>query len=116
MKIIIAGGRDFSDNNLLLNKVDNILANVIEDIEIVSGGADGADKIGEDYAILRAYKLTKFIPDYKQFDTQAPLLRNVEMAHYSTHLIAFWNGKSRGTRFMIEVAEILGLKVRVINY
>lgn len=114
-KVIIAGGRDFKDRDLLFSKCDAILKN-IDVSKIVSGTANGADKLGEEYALLRGYELKRFPADWDKNGKAAGMIRNTEMAKYATHLIAFWDGNSRGTKHMIDTAKTKGLKVRVVNY
>lgn len=115
MKVIIAGSRGFNDFNLLCEKVDRILSNETN-IEIVSGTAKGADKLGEMYANKRGYDLKQFPADWEKYGKSAGYLRNVEMADYPDALIAFWDGKSRGTKHMIDIAKEKGLKIRVIRF
>ena len=115
MKVIIAGGRDFKDYDLLCQKVDKILSRQTE-IEIVSGAAKGADKLGERYAEERGYPIKRFPADWGTFGNAAGYRRNVEMAEYADALIAFWNEESRGTKHMINIAEERNLLVRVIIY
>jgi len=114
MKIIIAGGRTFDDYNLLVEKCDNILSNQL-DIEIVSGTANGADKLGERYAKEKGYQIKKF-PANWSLGKSAGYKRNEEMAVYADALIAFWDESSKGTKHMIDLAMKHGLKVRIIKY
>ena len=116
MKVIIAGGRDFSDYNLLREKCDKILSQVKEDIIVVSGTALGADTLGEKYALERGYQIVYFPANWRLYGRGAGHVRNREMAEYANSLIAFWDGKSPGTKNMIETAEKSGLKTRVIKY
>lgn len=115
MKVIIAGGRYFEDYTELCQYCDKVLQNQIN-IEIVSGGARGADTLGEKYAKERNYRLKLFPAAWSKFGRSAGVIRNAEMAKYATILIAFWDGKSRGTRSMINLAEKEGLKVYVHYY
>lgn len=115
MKVIIAGGRDFDNYDLLCRKADKILSRQ-SGIEIVSGTAKGADKLGERYAEERQYPVKRFIPDWNFFGKKAGFIRNEEMAEYADALIAFWNGESKGTRHMIDIATNVGLLIRVIKY
>ena len=117
MKVIIAGGRDFNDYELLCQKVDKILSRQIySDIEIVSGAAKGADKLGEAYAEERGYKITRFPADWGTFGNSAGYRRNVEMAVYGDALIAFWDGISKGTGHMIDIARTHSLLIRIVSY
>lgn len=116
MKVIIAGGRDFDNFRLLSTKVNSILCEITSDIEIVCGCAKGADDLGRKYAKNLGYKIKEFPADWDAHGKFAGVKRNREMAEYADALIAFWDGKSKGTKNMIEEAKKRGLKVRVIKY
>ncbi len=117
MKVIIAGGRNFTQYQLLKFKCDAILKNVDKtDLQIVSGGAKGADELGERYARDRHILVKRFEADWDRDGKAAGPIRNRKMAEYADCLIAFWNGFGRGTKNMIDVATELGLKVRIIKY
>ena len=111
-KVIIAGCRDFTDYALLRSFADETLAGA-EDVEIVSGGARGADALGERYARERGRRLKVFPADWKKWGAAAGPIRNGQMADYADALIAFWDGKSAGTRDMIRKAEDRDLRVQV---
>ena len=116
MKVIIAGGREFSDYSLLSSVCDHMLQNYApRDIEIVSGTANGADKLGERYAKENNCKIKQFPADWS-LGKQAGYIRNKQMAEYADCLIAFWDGKSKGTKHMIDLAEKQGLKVKIVRY
>lgn len=115
MKVIIAGGRDFNDYDLLCRKADYYLSRQSE-VEIVSGTAKGADKLGERYAEERGYPIKRFPADWGTWGNGAGYRRNVEMGNYADALIAFWNEQSKGTKHMIDIAELYKLKIRVITY
>lgn len=115
MKIIIAGSRTFNNYKLLCEKADRILQNQSE-IMIVSGGAAGADKLGERYAKERGYQCVIMKADWERHGRQAGYKRNVEMANFADGLIAFWNMESRGTKHMIETMNQQAKPVRAINF
>ncbi len=115
MKVIIAGGRTFKDYVTMRNYCDLILSNQ-KDIEIVSGTANGADKLGEQYAREKRYALKQFPADWDTYGKGAGYKRNEQMALYADALIAFWDKKSRGTKHMIDLAEKHGLKIRIYYY
>lgn len=114
MKVIIAGGREFNNYELLRDSCDKILANQTE-VEIVSGGARGADALGEKYAKEKNYPIKLFPADWS-LGKKAGYLRNQQMGDYADALIAFWDGQSKGTKHMIDIAKAKGLKLRIINY
>ncbi|GGK56084.1 MULTISPECIES: DUF2493 domain-containing protein [Flavobacteriaceae] len=116
MKIIISGSRNFTNYQKLCEACDQFLQGQ-NSIEIVSGAYyKGADKLGEQYAKERGFLLTKFPADWKRFGRAAGPKRNEQMANYADALIAFWDGKSRGTKNMIEVAKSNHLNVFIYNY
>lgn len=70
--------------------------------EIISGGAEGADALAEEYARRRNLPLKIFRPDYSHFRKTAPLQRNIEIIRYSDYVLVLWDGKSRGTAHVID--------------
>lgn len=112
-KVIIAGTRTFNNYQFLKSKCDAILKNK-KNIQIVSGCAKGADKLGEVYAEENAYSVAEFPADWS-IGNNAGYIRNLQMGNYADALIAFWDGESKGTRMMIEIANNLELPVRVIK-
>lgn len=117
MKVIIAGGRDFSDMDLLSRKCDRILRDIPpHEITIISGNASGADTLGVQYAYDRKIKVEHYPANWYGVGKGAGEIRNIEMAKNADALIAFWDGKSRGTKHMIDTAVKRGLKFRVIKY
>jgi hypothetical protein len=115
-RLIIAGGRDFDDYSFLRQQVDYFLQNVDDEITIVSGMARGADTLGRDYAIERGYHVAEYPADWKHDGRAAGYKRNIKMAENADALVAFWDGKSHGTKHMIQTAKYYGLPVRVRVY
>jgi len=117
VKVIIAGGREYKDYANLRKVCDEIFElNGIEDPEIVSGTARGTDKMGEFYAKQRGFKIRGFPADWNKFGKKAGHIRNGQMARYSDMLILFWDGKSRGSKDMLEQATEERLLTHVIRY
>jgi hypothetical protein len=116
--VIIAGGRDFNDYRLLKSRCDNLLSFRIKEhnIIIISGTAEGADRLGERYAIERGYAIEKYPAEWKKHGLAAGPIRNEQMSNVADALIAFWDGESRGTKDMIKKARKKNLLVRVIYY
>lgn len=117
-RIIIAGGRDFNDYNLLKEKVDNLISEKrkTHQIYIVSGKARGADSLGEKYANENGLNIMEFPADWDKHGKSAGYKRNVEMAENADALIAFWDGDSRGTKHMVDIAKEKNLPTRIIRY
>jgi hypothetical protein len=129
MRVIITGGRDFNDYELLSNKcieikvachIHGLTNGSLDDIEIVCGKARGADTLGEQFAKRQGYKIKYFPANWDLYGKIAGYIRNEQMALYAKEdngvLIAFWDQKSKGTKHMIDLANKHGLKVFVVNY
>ena len=117
-RVIVAGGRKFNDYPLLENKLNNILSEVCKThtVHIVSGRAFGADELGERYANWNDLPIDSYPAEWDKYGKSAGYKRNALMADNADALVAFWDGKSRGTMHMIDLAKSKGLKIRVINY
>jgi hypothetical protein len=97
----------------LRNDVDDITPSTEVDVEIVSGHAKGVDRLGERYAEEMGYGLRMFVPNWDKLGRKAGIIRNEEMGKYGDALVAFWDGKSRGTKHMIDYARRKSLIVEV---
>ncbi len=115
MKVIVAGGRGFNDYELMCEKLDNYLSNA-QDVEIVCGGARGADALGAKYARERGYKIANFPADWDKYGNAAGHIRNQDMGWYADALVAFWDGKSAGTKNMIKFMTSLKKPMKTVMY
>lgn len=106
MKIAIIGSR-----NLIVNDLENYLP--ADTDEIVSGGARGIDSCAREYAKKNNIKLTEFLPEYDKYGRGAPLKRNLQIIEYADAVIAFWDGQSHGTKYVIENCKKINKKVTV---
>lgn len=84
-----------------------------ETTEIVSGGARGVDSCAAEYAQANGILLTVFKPDYARYGRGAPLKRNISIIEYADTVLAFWDGKSKGTKFVIDACHERGIPVTV---
>ena len=112
-KLIIAGSRDFDNYELLKQTVIPYLNDIAE---IISGTARGADTLGEQFAKEFNIPIRQFPADWSTHGKKAGYLRNVQMAKNATACIVFWDGKSRGTQHMINIAKQYGLKLKIVIY
>lgn len=115
MRLIIAGTRTFNDYELLRDTVKSFIGDCT-DVEIVSGTAEGADKLGERFAEEFGYPVKRFPADWKLHGKAAGPIRNEQMAKYATDCICFWDGKSKGTRSMINMASAYKIGRAIIMY
>lgn len=118
-RIIICGGRDFNDRNLFYETMDSLIGK-FEEIELVSGHAKGADSFAEAYAKERNIPITVFKPDWKKYGRGAGPIRNREMLQYAIEekpvVMAFWDGKSKGTKNMLDQAKKAGAECLITYY
>ena len=98
MRVAIIGSR-----SIVLKQERDILAYLPEQTtEIISGGAEGADQLAERVASFLRIPITVFRPDYARYHRRAPLERNLDIIRRADHVIALWDGHSRGTAHVID--------------
>lgn len=116
-KVIVAGGREFKDYQLLERTMDKILKNKKDKvIVIVSGMAKGADSFGIKYAKRRDYLISEHPADWNTYGLSAGYRRNAEMGEIADACVCFWDGISDGAGHMINIAKDKGLQLRIIEY
>lgn len=124
IRIIVAGSRDFDDYSLLKLTLKEYINGLdiadLSQVIIISGAARGADTLGEYFAYDYQIAVRRFPAKWDELGKRAGWVRNAEMAKYAAEkhgvLFAFWDGKSRGTKNMIDLANRYGLEVHVVNY
>lgn len=114
MKIIIAGGRDFNDYAKLESSMFDCFDG--DSVHIISGNARGADRLGEAWARARNIPVTIMPAEWDKYGKSAGYRRNQDMAKKADAVIAFWDGASRGTKHMIDIAKAQGLRLHIITY
>lgn len=122
-RVIIAGSRSLQYKSTgvrqhLFGKLDKLLIakRIGQEIVIISGTARGADQFGELYARARGFKIERYPADWDTHGKSAGYKRNVQMAEQAQALIALWDGKSKGTQHMLNIAKERGIPTRVIRY
>jgi hypothetical protein len=112
MKVIIAGSRTITGYEYVKGLIEQC---DIDITEVVSGGAKGVDKLGERWARENNKELSVFPADWERYKKAAGAIRNRQMAEYAEALIAVWDGDSKGTKNMIDVARDHKLQVFVFS-
>lgn len=104
MKIAVVGSREFKDSDLIEHVLHNKTKCASDYYTIVSGGARGVDTLAEKFA--DEYGITKkiFLPDWDRYGKKAGFLRNILIINEADKVIAFWDGKSAGTKNSIDLA------------
>ena len=110
MITIIAGSRDIDSKREVRAAIAACGWRVTK---VISGGANGVDKRGEQYARDKDLPMRRFLADWRRYGRGAGAVRNAEMAEHAEALIAIWDGISPGTKNMIAIARKKGLRVYV---
>lgn len=98
MKLAIVGSRGITDVDLSLL--------ITEDVEIIiSGGAAGVDRLAIELAKERSIPFLEITPDYERYGRCAPIVRNKEIVKEADFVLIIWDGKSRGSKFVIEYCK-----------
>lgn len=116
-KLIIAGGRDFNDYHAMKSAFAEFTEFTPDNtITIISGMAKGADTLGVRLAHEYNLELIQKPADWDRYGKSAGYRRNEEMAKIATHLLVAWDGQSKGTGHMIDLANEYHLIIKEINY
>jgi len=113
MQLIIAGSRSFHDYQHLCQTLAPERPRITQ---VLTGGARGADQLGYRWAWKHQVKHQRFRADWERFGTSAGVRRNYQMAQACAMLLAFWDGRSAGTRHLIGCMQQLGKPVVVIQF
>jgi len=112
MRLIIAGSRSFTHYQHLCQTLAPERHRITQ---VLTGGARGADQLGFRWALKHHIRSRCFAADWERFGKAAGVRRNHQMAQAGDLLIAFWDGRSAGTRHMISCMQQLGKPVVVIR-
>ena len=114
MKYIIAGGRDFNNRAIMFPILSKHISNMSD--TIISGDARGADALGAEWAAHFQIPIQHFPAQWDKYGKSAGFIRNAEMGEEADALIAFWDGKSKGTAHMIKTMKRNNKPYWVYNY
>ena len=106
MKVAVIGSRELTVKDLGQYLPPNTT-------EIISGGAKGVDTCAREYANSHGIKLTEFLPEYEKYGRSAPLKRNITIIENADLVLAFWDGSSHGTKFVIDNCRSMGVEIKV---
>lgn len=115
MRVIVAGGRDFTDQRRAFDCLDRFHAHWPIAV-LISGMARGADTIGCEWARSRGVRLLPMPADWDAHGRSAGFIRNEQMAEVGNYLLAFWDGRSHGTKHMIDIAQRKNITTTIVRY
>lgn len=115
MKLLIVGSRSFVNYEQMKDQIYSLYS--VDEIEmIISGGAKGADSLAQKFAEQHEISFKEFPADWSAYGKRAGILRNIEMVNVADRVIAFWDGKSSGTRFTISYTKEQNKPITVFEY
>jgi hypothetical protein len=135
--VVVAGGRDFGDRRIpgqgldvfwrdkcrrqMKVAIDAHLARIFKNEDLYPvirhGDAKGADTLAGEYAMYDLGIDVDAVPaNWDKYGKSAGRVRNADMATGAGMLIAFWDGRSRGTKHMIDIAMAQGIETHVYRY
>lgn len=106
MRVAVIGSR-----GLLVEDLEKYLPD--DTTEIISGGARGVDASAREYALRHGLKLTEYLPEYSRYGRAAPLKRNITIIENADLVLAFWDGTSHGTKFVIDNCEKRNIPIKI---
>jgi len=115
MRLAIVGSRRFNnydsfEKTIFKNyKIENIT-------EIISGGAEGADTLAEAFAIKYSIPMSIFTPEWDLYGEYAVYMRNILIIDSADEVLAFWDGLSKGTKHLIELANVATKKLIIVKF
>ena len=118
-RMIVAGGRDYSNQNIVnyyIDRVKDVCDSRGLNLVIVCGMATGADTLGRNYAISNGLEVLEFPADWNKYGKSAGYIRNKEMGDVADSAIVFWDGRSKGSKLMIDIMHELKKPVVAISY
>ncbi len=110
MKLAVVGSRSFEDQQMLNTVLDGFNFDLL-----ISGGAKGADLMGENYAIQNGIETLIFKPDWERYGRSAGFIRNKDIISNCDTVVAFWDGQSKGTLSSINLAKQMKKELIIIN-
>lgn len=116
MKICVCGSRTITNYKIIEQGINNILReNNFLATELISGCATGPDKLGETWAAKNGVNIVRMPADWKKYGLSAGYIRNCQMADISDIIISFWDGKSRGSKHMIDYCKKISKKIFIFD-
>lgn len=115
-RIVVSGCRNYCNYTEVKKYIDICISKIKTEYTLifVSGTCKGADSLGERYALENNYGLEKYPAEWDKFGRSAGPRRNKIMAEIGDYFICFWDGKSTGTKSMIDYATELKKPIRII--
>jgi hypothetical protein len=117
VNLSVIGSRSFNDYDLLSKTLTDLISEYnLNIVKFVSGGAKGADILGEKWADNNNIEKLIFLPDWKKFGKKAGFIRNEDIIANSDIVVSFWDGSSKGTKHSMGLAKKQNKKLITIKF
>lgn len=118
MKLIVAGGRDFTDINRMIAELQKLVESgeITDSPELVCGMARGADMLAYSLWANNRMPIHNFPANWNKHGKSAGYKRNQEMGEFADAAVCFWDGNSKGTKHMIDIMNRLNKPVYIVRY
>lgn len=118
MKLIVAGGRDFTDTNRMIAELQKLVESgeITDSPELVCGMARGADMLAYSLWANNRMPIHNFPANWNKHGKSAGYKRNQEMGEFADAAVCFWDGNSKGTKHMINIMNRLNKPVYIVRY
>lgn len=118
MKLIVAGGRDFTDTNCMIAELQKLVESgeITDSPELVCGMARGADMLAYSLWANNRMPIHNFPANWNKHGKSAGYKRNQEMGEFADAAVCFWDGNSKGTKHMIDIMNRLNKPVYIVRY
>jgi predicted Rossmann fold nucleotide-binding protein DprA/Smf involved in DNA uptake len=110
-RVAVVGSRDFPNPDVVKAFVRSLPTSTV----VVSGGARGVDQWAEDAATEFGLQTKIIHADWDNLGRRAGPIRNAEIVGSADRLVAFWNGRSRGTLNTVVTARAAGLPILILD-
>lgn len=114
MKILICGSREDFDPKLAKQYLEEFIKKHAQDL-FIHGGARGIDSMANSILESMHLPVRVCLPEYQRYGNRAPLVRDMEMVMDCNMVVAFWNFKSRGTKFTMDYARSHSIPVEIFD-
>lgn len=113
MKSIIAGSRSFNNYEFMKNSLEPFIDTITT---VISGTAKGADTLGELWASEYHKDVIRMPANWEVYGRSAGYRRNEDMAKNADICFVFWDGSSKGSKHMIDIARSSNIELHIFKY
>ncbi len=114
-RVIVAGCRNYNNYEEAKEFIEICISKIRKEFTLifVSGCCSGADMMGELFAKENGFEIERFPAEWEKYGKSAGPKRNKQMSEIGDYFICFWDGNSKGTKSMIELAKSQNKPIKI---